>query len=948
MSPAPWIGLALWATAVLHAGENILTGTVGNPVTTASCFGGTNELVYYVWDTGDGRWIPGARGMGTVPAPSELVWSKPGEYQTRWTVITLSGRSRSEEGPLVRIVGEEKAPEKRLDIKSLSGMGGTPLPSGPFMSHDPYAQGAVELVFGGLRRIDWLVLHSAAGGNFPENFSIHTSADGGTRWHPVMSADFVAFPNPGTNTVWIPLRGIAADAVRVFVPRGNGTDGKYSWEMGKIEAYGGGEFPWAINGASNADIQSWNNLWLNFGLAANEVHERFDPWWQTERPLDGGMRAMGSTAWHYWDALKLGWLGKNADLSKLESFFATVDAGPDGFVWAAPGHEKHLDHSRHYTTNASYIRAVAHDFLMRRDPAILEAKDPKTGQTVLEKVRNAMRYQLENLHGKEGLLVMDDPERDGTATSLGGNYWDFWLFGYKSAYENAVFYDSLRMMAELEEALGNGDRAKELRDMRSRVWKRFNETFWDGEKGRYIGWEDIRGKRYDYGFTDVNLQALALGLADANRAEQVLSWLDGTRRIGSDDAHDIYHFGFAPRSNTVDAVHGDPKMVNTWNGELDVSPGGTAAFGEQIQNGGTIFMTSYHDLHARRAWRGPEDVLSRWRGIANEFGKDQLRRDPDNFRGQSDVVGILREFPESGLVPYFFIDGILGLEPVAGGLRIEPSFPEQWPTATVNHFDFAGKDYSITADRSAPTAKIDGRTVVVPADGAYLLSPDGKLIPQERVIPSKGPAKNSATPPEAASLPSPSHVGSKETPDPTTRERTVYYETFQDGARDYSRILRTAFAARKWEITSDKDGIAPRNLNVRCLFDRPEQDGLLIFDIPPVHITGFRLKARNPESNKIPVSISASFGITDGRAVVFEDCILPADGRWHNLEGEISKGFKNVIAAGKALPKEAFDTAERRDMAVNKLFFKFRLPPGLPAEGREFIFDVNLLETFAR
>jgi len=925
---------ALFAVALaLHAAATHAT-TTGDPVTIVSKFGGTDEFVYYIWDTGDGRWMPGSRGTAKADAPAELVWWKPGDYQTQWTGVTLSGRKQSGEGKAVKVVGDAKPPGELL-------ASGTPA---TFRSRDAYGSGSAELKFGGLKRIDWLVIHPASGGNFPQDFSIQISTDGGTRWQSVMSADFVFFSDPEKNEVWIPLRGVAADAVRMLVPRGNDLgDGNYGWNVAKIEAFGGSDFPWTIEHGSSSDVQAWNNLWLNFGLAANEVHERFDPWWQTDRPLDGGLRAMGSTIWQYWDALKFSWLGKSPDTERLESAITNIDVGPDGYVWAAQGHEKHLDHSRHYTTNSSFIRAVAHHYLMQRDRAFLERKDPKTGETVLEKARRAMNFQLENLHGKDGLLVFDDPQHDGTASSLGGNYWDFWLFGHKSAFDNAIFYDSLRMMAELEESLGNIDRANELRDLRTAVRKRFNETFWDSEKGRYIGWEDVKGKRHDYGFTDLNLQALAYGLADPEQAKSVLDWMDGTREVAGDDAHDVYHFEFAPRSTTVDAVRGNPRMVNTWNGELDVSPGGTAAFGQQIQNGGSIFVTSYHDLQARRACRGPEDVFARWRGIANEFEKDQLRRDPDNGRGQSDVVGILREFPESGLIPYFFIDGILGLSPVAGGLRIEPSLPQAWPSATVRDFEFAGKVYSITADRSASAPKMEGKRIIVPADGAWVLTPDGKLSKAERNFPSSGP-QTPAPAVDEILQPNPSVKEAKGSPFATT-ERAVYYETFRDG-REYSRILRTAFAARGWEIASAPDSPTGKILRVHFLFDQKAKEGLLVFDLPPTHLTGFRLKIRNPASYE--AFVSASFGTTDGRAVVFADQALPADGKWLDYEGEISKGFKSILAAGKPLPKESVEGSGRAALTVNKLFFKFRLPPGLPQEVREFTVDISLLEAFAR
>ena len=58
-----------------------------------------------------------------------------------------------------------------------------------------------------------------------------------------------------------------------------------------------------------------------------------------------------------------------------------------------------------------------------------------------------MQYQLENLHGKDGLLIIDSPYHTGKDKSLSSNYWDILPFGYKSGYENIYFYYSLKVIA---------------------------------------------------------------------------------------------------------------------------------------------------------------------------------------------------------------------------------------------------------------------------------------------------------------------------------------------------------------------------------------------------------------------------------------------------------------------------------------------------------------------
>jgi len=750
-----WISTALiGAFAGMPFCHATSTANVGEPFALAASEGGRKELVYYVWDTGDGRLVPTARGFAEAVAPVDLTWWKPGSYQTAWRAVGGSGwASATKLGPVVEVTGTATV-QGTLPLHSATAStstGSFEIPFGKqgslewkgvrekedFLPSSLMIPLASKKTDASPRRVDWLVLTAPRddGGKtatpaFPRHFLIQSGLSPEGPWYPVLSADFAFFPDPKGREVWIPLHGLMVGALRIVVSRGNPLDGgSFGWSLGSVRVLGGGESKFGLGEAKASDLVAWNNLWLDFGIAANEVHQQFDPWWETNRPIDGGMVCIGSCEWLGVGALKLSWLADPVNNRRLESYIAGNPVGADGYAWAAPGSEKHLGHSRHDTLNAIYTTAVAHHYLMRRDPAFLEKKDPASGESVLSKARRAMDYQLDVLGGRDGVLTIPGVDNDGTPSSKGSNYWDFWLFGYKDAYATALFYESLRLMAELESSLGNEARAEELRALRPKVRAAFNETFWDDKTGRYVGWVDAKGNRYDYGFTFVNTMALAYGLADAERSERVLSWLDGGRTVAGDDStgKDIYAFGFAPRSNTVDARHGTPPPINTWNNAFDVRPGGNAEYGQQVQNGGSIFYVSYYDLHARRQGRGAEDVLRRWQGIASEFGKDQLRRDPSNNQGNSDIFGILREFPESGLVPYYFIDGLLGLSPVAQGLRIAPQLPKLWPSATVCDFYFAGKTYTITADSKAKEPIAKGALVTVPTDGIWLLTPDGKI-----------------------------------------------------------------------------------------------------------------------------------------------------------------------------------------------------------------------------
>ncbi|MDQ8193697.1 trehalase family glycosidase [Coraliomargarita sp. SDUM461004] len=679
---------------------------------------GALESVYYIWDVGSGRWVLGPRGQGDVRAPIDIALDVDTSVMAKWRAIGLSGKQHAE-GATKPVVALDSRTGQPLSGGAVdwSGVGAS------------YVGAVNELLFDGLVSVDWLVLKGQSGQPFPKHLRVLTTVGERGPWYSVPSAVFSFLPDPQGNELWIPLNHLIASGIKIVVPE---EQGEVAWSIGTAQIYGETKMAWSIEGEDPRMSATWWNMWLTFGVAKNQVHQRFDTWWETNRPVDGGMVCIGSNEWLYWGAKKLSWLGENAEARRLEDFIAGNPVDDDGLVWAAPNSPKHLGHSVHYVNNAIYPMAVAHHYLMQRDLRFLNKQDPKTGESILSKARRAMQYSLLQLKGGEGLVVFEDRETDGAPGSHGSNYWDFWLFGHQSAYANALFYESLEKFAELEASLGEEEAAQRYRTLRMQVKERFNSTFWNEKTGRYVGWIDVNGKVHDYGFTFVNQMVLALGLADEYKARRVLAWLDGHRRVEGDDSKgaDIYVFGFAARANTIDAQWAKD-AINTWNGALSVDPGGNAAFGGQVQNGGAIFYTSYYDLHARKYYATPQNVAQRWRGIVREFYLDQLNRDPANNMGNSDIFGIVREFPESGLVPYYFIDGILGMTPVADGLLFEPELMPEQDHVSVDRLYFNGQKYSVSVRRDITVPSLQAGQIMLPAMGRWLLSLNGKVMEEK-------------------------------------------------------------------------------------------------------------------------------------------------------------------------------------------------------------------------
>lgn len=371
--------------------------------------------------------------------------------------------------------------------------------------------------------------------------------------------------------------------------------------------------------------------------------------------------------------------------------------------------------TRHFDTNARFILACWRHFQWTGDMEFLE------GQA--ERLRKAMVYQLDVLKGRDGLIVTPD-FKTGRHEDLSNNYWDILPFGHLDAFANAAFYGSLEAMAQIEEALGSGSPAPNTehptpafyRELAHKSHRSYDVAFWDEKAGRYVGCVDSDGIRHDYGFTFVNLEALYYGLGDTEKAGRIYKWME-TEPTSTGEADTYSKWIFAPRATTIhnpqwldrpSSLLPPPSTPPWWTYWWKGTP-----YGDQCQDGGAILYTSFFDLMDRvkylgadNAWERFVEIIERYRMPDRLCGGSPLYRGEKSQQEDAGSVGVDYPFPESGMVPCYFLYGVMGVEATSEGLRITPRLPKALKYAEVRSVHWRGMTLRIRLTNTS--VEVDG------------------------------------------------------------------------------------------------------------------------------------------------------------------------------------------------------------------------------------------------
>jgi len=381
----------------------------------------------------------------------------------------------------------------------------------------------------------------------------------------------------------------------------------------------------------------------------------------------------------------------------------------------------HYD-TRHNVNAQSFIRGCANYFWWTGDYSFLRKN--------INRMRKAFHYMMTEHRtrelnivftgwvgheGRTGLQKISEKEnRILHGNGIGNNYWDLLPFGYKDAYATLRYYDTVKVMEKLEsEILAHPgwnipggifklDPAY-LEKHAENVKQTGNDMFWNKETERFVAAIDIDGKKWDYGFTFVNLEAIHYNFATREHAEKILGWISGERTVSGDTStgKDIYHWRFAPRSTTK---RNTEYYAFVWSAPQNIPWGG------QVQDGGAVLGWSYHDLMARLKIKGADNCWNRLKQILEWFDQVQTaggyrkyykdRKDATlQGGGTAGGLGLDFEFVESILVPQIVIDGFIGFQPCGDGFAINPSLPGDWRSCMIDRIYFHGMIFSVKASK---------------------------------------------------------------------------------------------------------------------------------------------------------------------------------------------------------------------------------------------------------
>lgn len=169
--------------------------------------------------------------------------------------------------------------------------------------------------------------------------------------------------------------------------------------------------------------------------------------------------------------------------------------------------------------------------------------------------------------------------------------------------------------------------------------------------------------------------------------------------------------------------------------------------------------------------------------------------------------------------------------------------------------------------------------------------------------------------------------------------------TFNE-SNDFTRLLRTAGAAQRWEIVPDSNDPRNRVLRVWLRFVDPGERCILIFDHAPVHFRALKARTRLAQDSVDPVRVTAIANTRTAESITSRQQEISPGVQWSTLR--FSFRPDTVQNATETVQPEDSDahTSSRASIAFHRVIFRFEIADDSPLLESEFFIEFDSVEAY--
>lgn len=294
-----------------------------------------------------------------------------------------------------------------------------------------------------------------------------------------------------------------------------------------------------------------------------------------------------------------------------------------------------------------------------------------------DSVRSALEYMISDRYAEQDGLFTNDIETCDSTKSL--REWnDAYYVKYQSGYINTLMYGALTRWSEVERSVfGDAERADRYTEMAERLKERFNRDaddggLWDPATGMFAYWRCPDGTvQAAVQHTQLNLQAVALGLVDVERGQAILDEIDEQMAVN--------HLEMLPE-NFLPIL----RDTEEWSGDH---------FQSGLEDG--AIYPFFTELYMRAA----AFVGERERSL-DYLDATLERYTEDGFVGWSFMDWSLEPrfgeawFPSNANAASGLFTAMLGIQPTADGVTVAPNLPAEMNGTSVTR-EVAGHELTV-------------------------------------------------------------------------------------------------------------------------------------------------------------------------------------------------------------------------------------------------------------